>query len=171
MIRWTEDQRALRAGMSQWCAAFSDGFLERDQSASFGADRWKLVCESGLLGLPFDKRWGGLGQDLRCAHARTLRRSPSLRGVRAGDVYVELYDRLPPLVGAAVEGLSVDELTYHKPVYPGDTIFAKSTVVDRRPSCRNPKMGIAKWHTQGFNQHGELVCDFKRSNLINKRNP
>lgn len=31
--------------------------------------------------------------------------------MRAGDVYVELYDRLPPLVGAAVEGLSVDELT------------------------------------------------------------
>jgi len=67
--------------------------------------------------------------------------------------------------------LSVDELTYHKPVYPGDTIFARSTVVERRPSGSNPKMGIAKWHTEGFNQKGELVCDFKRSNLINKRNP
>jgi itaconyl-CoA hydratase len=67
--------------------------------------------------------------------------------------------------------LSVEELVYHKPVYPGDTIFARSTVVDRRSSNSNPKMGIAKWHTQGFNQRGELVCEFKRSNLINKRNP
>jgi uncharacterized damage-inducible protein DinB len=31
--------------------------------------------------------------------------------VRAADVHVELYDRLPPLVRAAVEGLSPDQLT------------------------------------------------------------
>jgi len=30
--------------------------------------------------------------------------------VRAADVYVELYDRLPPLVRAAVEGLDPDQL-------------------------------------------------------------
>lgn len=30
--------------------------------------------------------------------------------MRAADVYVELYDRIPPLVRAAVEGLSADEL-------------------------------------------------------------
>lgn len=67
--------------------------------------------------------------------------------------------------------LSVEELTYRQPVYPGDTIFARSTVVERRLSGSNPAMGIAKWHTEGLNQRGELVCDFKRSNLINRRNP
>ncbi|WP_043353731.1 MaoC family dehydratase [Cupriavidus basilensis] len=65
--------------------------------------------------------------------------------------------------------LGVDELKFHEPVMPGDTITARSTVVQRRPSQSNPKTGIATWHTEGFNQHGKRVCDFLRSNLILRR--
>lgn len=65
--------------------------------------------------------------------------------------------------------LSVDELVYHEPVYPGDTILARSTVVDRRASSSKPNLGIATWKTQGFNQRGELVCSFTRANLLVKR--
>ncbi len=62
--------------------------------------------------------------------------------------------------------LGVNELTYHQPVYPGDTLTAKSTVLDRRKSEKRKEFGIATWHTQGFNQRGELVVDFKRTNMI-----
>lgn len=65
--------------------------------------------------------------------------------------------------------LGVDELNFGATVYPGDTIRAYSTVVDRRESASKPGMGIVGWHTQGFNQRNELVCEFKRSNLIYKR--
>ena len=62
--------------------------------------------------------------------------------------------------------LGVNELTYHQPVYPGDTLRAKSTVVDRRKSENRKGFGIATWYTQGFNQKNELVVDFKRTNMI-----
>lgn len=65
--------------------------------------------------------------------------------------------------------LGVEELTFHSPVYPGDTLTARSTVAARRQSSKNPNQGIATWHTEGFNQHGARVIDFKRTNLVNKR--
>jgi acyl dehydratase len=61
--------------------------------------------------------------------------------------------------------LGVDDLTYHARVYPGDTLTARSTVVDRRESRSRAGQGIVTWHTEGHNQRGELVVDFKRSNL------
>jgi acyl dehydratase len=87
----------------------------------------------------------------------------------------------PMLVFAVVFGLSVedlserggaflgvDELTFHKPVYPGDTVTARSTVVSRRESSSRPGQGIVTWHTEGFDQRGERVIDFKRTNLVSK---
>lgn len=65
--------------------------------------------------------------------------------------------------------LGVDALTYHHPVYPGDTLTARSTVTDTRESGSRPDHGIVTWHTEGFNQRGERVIDFRRTNLIIKR--
>jgi alkylation response protein AidB-like acyl-CoA dehydrogenase len=61
---WTDEQRELRSGIGQWCEAFSEGHLERDARAEFDPGKWKLVRESGVLGLPFGEQWGGLDQDL-----------------------------------------------------------------------------------------------------------
>jgi acyl dehydratase len=65
--------------------------------------------------------------------------------------------------------LGVNELMYVKPFYPGDTVFARSTVTERRLSSSKKGMGIVGWHTKGFNQRDELVCEFKRSNLVYER--
>jgi itaconyl-CoA hydratase len=65
--------------------------------------------------------------------------------------------------------LGVEELTYHLPVYPGDTITARSTVVGKRESDSRPDSGIVTWHTEGFNQRGERVIDFKRTNFVARR--
>jgi itaconyl-CoA hydratase len=65
--------------------------------------------------------------------------------------------------------LGVDELTFHATVYPGDTLTARSTVVDRRESESRPEQGIVTWHTEGHNQRGERVIDFRRTNLVAKR--
>ena len=61
--------------------------------------------------------------------------------------------------------LGIEELAFHTPVYPGDTLTARSTVVSRRVSNSRPDQGIVTWHTEGFNQDDALVVDFKRSNL------
>lgn len=83
------------------------------------------------------------------------------------------------VVGLSVEDLSeaggpflgVDAATFHRPVYPGDTIVAASEVVDARESASRPAFGVVTWHTEGRNQRGELVVEFRRTNLVAKRRP
>ena len=64
--------------------------------------------------------------------------------------------------------LGVDDLTYGVPVYPGDTLTARSTVTDMRESESRPESGIVTWHTRGYNQRGEQVIDFHRTNFVAK---
>lgn len=65
--------------------------------------------------------------------------------------------------------LGVNDLTFHKPVYPGDTLRAESEVLSARESEKRPTFGIVTWATKGFDQRGELVISFQRSNLVRKR--
>ena len=65
--------------------------------------------------------------------------------------------------------LGVEALTFHRPVYAGDTVTARSTVLEKRESDSRPGVGIVTWHTEGFNQQGERVIDFRRSNFVSKR--
>jgi itaconyl-CoA hydratase len=73
--------------------------------------------------------------------------------------------------------LGVDQLTFYRRVYPGDTLTARSTVIDKRESQSRPGAGIVTWHTEGFlfdpahtnSNHREPVVDFRRSNLVPMR--
>lgn len=73
--------------------------------------------------------------------------------------------------------LGVDELTFHHRVYPGDTLIARSTVLEKRESQSRPGSGIVTWHTEGFllassrasAGDGQRVVEFRRSNLVPKR--
>jgi itaconyl-CoA hydratase len=73
--------------------------------------------------------------------------------------------------------LGVDELTFHHRVYPGDTLVARSTVLDKRESQSRPGSGIVTWHTEGLllgssrgrSDDDKRVVDFRRSNLVPKR--
>jgi acyl dehydratase len=65
--------------------------------------------------------------------------------------------------------LGVEDLVYHEPVYPGDTLTSASEVVAVRESRSHPGHGVVTWHTEGVNQRGERVIDFKRTNLIVRR--
>ncbi|MGH3709581.1 MAG: acyl-CoA dehydrogenase family protein [Pseudonocardiaceae bacterium] len=64
MIEWNADQVALREGLAPWHAALSADHIEQDERSAFSWDKWKLIQQSGILSLPFDTQWGGLGQDL-----------------------------------------------------------------------------------------------------------
>jgi acyl dehydratase len=77
----------------------------------------------------------------------------------------------PLLVFLTVFGLSVEDLTYGPSVYPGDTLTAKSTVTDKRESDSRPESGIVTWHTRGYNQRGEQVIEFHRTNFVAKERP
>jgi acyl dehydratase len=65
--------------------------------------------------------------------------------------------------------LGVDDCEFLADVYVGDTLTARSTVVTARDSKGQPAFGIVTWHTEGFNQHGEKVLAYHRTNLVRKR--
>jgi acyl dehydratase len=67
--------------------------------------------------------------------------------------------------------LGVDECNFLQPVYVGDTLTARSTVIGARESKGQQGFGIVSWHTLGFNQRGEQVIEFKRTNLVRRRAP
>ncbi len=56
------------------------------------------------------------------------------------------------------------------PVYAGDTLMAKSEVIGLKETS-NGKTGIVYVHTIGENQKGELVADFVRWVMVNKKDP
>lgn len=81
------------------------------------------------------------------------------------------------VLGLSVEDLSegggpflgVDELVYGASVSCDDTVYASSTVLEKRLASKRPGYGIVTWHTRGTNQKGEEVVAFKRSNLVRTR--
>ena len=93
------------------------------------------------------------------------------------DVVVNPMLVLCTVVGLSVEDLSeaggpflgVEDCTFHRPLHPGDTVTARSTVVDTRVSESRKGVGIVTWHTEAFNQHGDMVLDYRRTNLVSKR--
>jgi itaconyl-CoA hydratase len=88
----------------------------------------------------------------------------------------------PMLVACTVVGISVEDLSeaggpflgingleFHRPVYPGDTLTARSTVVSTRESASRGNFGIVTWRTEARNQRDELVISYERTNLVAKR--
>lgn len=64
MVEWSDEQRTLRESFRRWHEALSAAHIEHDRGSEFSREKWELVRESGLLRLPFEERFGGLGHDL-----------------------------------------------------------------------------------------------------------
>lgn len=69
----------------------------------------------------------------------------------------------------AVANLGWQDIKLTHPLFPGDTLYAESKVVEKRESKSRPEQGVVTVETTGKNQHGQVVCTFRRSMLIWKR--
>jgi len=65
--------------------------------------------------------------------------------------------------------LGWDGITLPNPVYPGDTIYAETTVLETRESKSRPTQGVVKVRTRGINQDGKVVIDYARSVMVWKK--
>jgi itaconyl-CoA hydratase len=82
-------------------------------------------------------------------------------------------------LGLSVEDLSeaggpflgVEDVRHLAPIYPGDTIYAHSSVVSRRLTASRPGWGVVEWATHAVNQDGVRVVEFHRRNLSKQRPP
>lgn len=69
----------------------------------------------------------------------------------------------------AVANLGWDKIRLTHPLFPGDTLYAESEVLDKRESSSRPEQGIVTVKTIGKNQDDKVVCTFERTMLIWKR--
>ncbi|HET7316860.1 MAG TPA: MaoC family dehydratase [Sphingomicrobium sp.] len=63
----------------------------------------------------------------------------------------------------------VDELRWLKPVYPGDTLHVRGTIVEKRPSRSKPQIGSFRTETTVTNQDNVPVMTFTSIVLIRRR--
>jgi itaconyl-CoA hydratase len=69
----------------------------------------------------------------------------------------------------AIANLGMDKLKLLVPVFPGDTIYAESEVIDKRESKSRPTQGVVTVRTTGRKADGIVFMTFERSALIPMR--
>jgi acyl dehydratase len=69
----------------------------------------------------------------------------------------------------AIANLGWTDITMPAPVFNGDTLYAESTVLEKRESKSRPTQGIVTVATRGWKQDGTTVMTFKRAILIPRR--
>jgi len=69
----------------------------------------------------------------------------------------------------AIANLGWTDIRLTHPLFPGDTLYGESEVVQKRDSASRPGAGIVIVKTIGKNQDAVVVCEFTRTMLIMKR--
>ena len=68
--------------------------------------------------------------------------------------------------GTTIANLGMTEVTFPKPVFAGDTIRSRTTVLEKRNSRSRPDSGIVTFRHEGLNQRDEIVCRCTRQALM-----
>lgn len=77
---------------------------------------------------------------------------------------------VPDISGKAIANLGYEDVKHLAPTFINDTIYVRSTVLDKRESKSKPDRGIIYVESVAYNQRGEDVLSFRRHVLIKKRN-
>lgn len=77
---------------------------------------------------------------------------------------------VPDISGLAIANLQYEEIKHLSPVFINDTIYCKTTILDKRESKSKNDRGVIYVKTMAYNQKGEEVLSLKRKVLIKKRN-
>ncbi len=72
-------------------------------------------------------------------------------------------------LGTTVGNLAMTDMNFPKPVFHGDSLRARTTILEKRESKSRPANGIVVFYHEAFNQRGELVANCKRTALMHKR--
>lgn len=71
--------------------------------------------------------------------------------------------------GKAIANLEYMSVKHTNPVFVNDTIYVKSTILDKTPSSSKTDRGIVHVESKVYNQNEEVVLIFERKVLIKKR--
>ena len=76
---------------------------------------------------------------------------------------------VPDVSQNAMANLGWHEVKLPHPVFEGDTIYARSEVLEVRPSRSRPNVGIVRVRSTGYNQNGVTVIEYERSIMVYRR--
>jgi acyl dehydratase len=90
-------------------------------------------------------------------------------GWHTGAMMMRLFadNFLSPASSLASPGL--DELRWHLPVRPGDVLRLRVTILEARPSRKNPEQGVVRSLVEVLNQEGAVVMSLKPVSLVRRR--
>ncbi len=77
---------------------------------------------------------------------------------------------VPDISGKAIANLDYEKIEHLAPSFVGDTIYARTEILETRASKSKPDRGIVYVETTGYNQDGIDVIRFRRHVLV-KRKP
>ncbi|MGA9870448.1 MAG: MaoC family dehydratase [Rhodococcus sp. (in: high G+C Gram-positive bacteria)] len=68
--------------------------------------------------------------------------------------------------GTIVANLGFSEVSFPKPLFHGDTLYAETLISDKRESTSRPGEGVVTFTHTGRNQHGDVVAVAVRKTLV-----
>lgn len=80
-----------------------------------------------------------------------------------------LVDNITERKQAGLGSPGLDELRWHRPVYPGDVLRVESELLSKQQSRSRPEMGSFRSAVRVYNQHDVLVMSMKSIGLIRVR--
>ncbi len=76
---------------------------------------------------------------------------------------------VPDVSGLAIANLEYESVKHVGPVFHGDTIYARTRVLEKTESKSKPDRGVVYVETTGYNQRDETVLTLRRRVLVPKR--
>ncbi|MFT7401783.1 MAG: acyl dehydratase [Hydrogenophaga sp.] len=65
----------------------------------------------------------------------------------------------------------LENIRWLKPVFPGDTLSLRQTVLEKRPMSKRPDVGLLRTQWEMFNQHGAQVLHMEGYGMFRRRSP
>lgn len=75
---------------------------------------------------------------------------------------------VPDISGKAIANLGYENIKHLAPTFIGDTLYARTRILDKRDSRSKNDRGVIYVETIGYNQRGEDVISFRRNVLVKK---
>ena len=72
-------------------------------------------------------------------------------------------------IGTTIANLGMTDVKFPKPVFHGDTLKVRTTVLGSRESKSRPDAGIVEFEHRAFNQNGEEVAYCRRQALMRRK--
>lgn len=77
---------------------------------------------------------------------------------------------VPDISGKAIANLGYEDVKHLAPTFINDTLYVRSTILDKRESKSKSDRGIIYVESVAYNQNGVDVLSFRRHVLVKKHN-